>query len=290
MNTDLRLRAAAILDALDYDGPADLTASTRADAKSYRRAQASKLFPALELQWAWSDNLDRTEHAPCVCDKRDGHPATHPTVFGHLQAWWPEGTQRPPSTMVLCGRAGPGKTVGAVWLAARRGGELLSAASLGELALASERRMLEIIETPVLVVDDAGDEPSIGPTIDRMRRIFKANNSTVLVTTNKTPVQFTERYGEAVEDRIRSTGEFQLVRQRSRRTGARPKLDGINRACALADMLRHLEEMTSACGPAPDPAILTAVQRAFGLSDEHVAAALRRRATWMPCTPEQRHP
>lgn len=270
---ELRLRAAALLDVLGYRGREDRTAAARADARRYRAARASGRFPQLELEWAWADNLDTR---PEIAGVR--------TVFGALAAWWPESSPRPPGTLVLAGRTGPGKTVGAVWLASRRGGEFMTAAELGELALAAEAQLARIIATPLLVIDDLGDETTIGPTLERVRRVLKdrhAAKRTTLVTSNSTPPQLVERYGDHIDDRVRATGGCVHIRGRSRRRlRAEPSLEGITRTCRIADLVEAVDAMTGAGDRRPDPRLLAELQKYFQVSPGELEQAASRRLAW----------
>ncbi len=269
----LRSRATALLDVLGYRGEEDKTQRAREDARRYRAALKSGSFPERELKWAWAGNLDRSTH------DADGAP----TVFGELARWWPAKTKRPPDTIVLASLAGPGKTVGAIWIACHRGGEYITAAAIGEIELSAEGVMRRLIATPVLVIDDIGDEATIGPTPARIRRIIKdrhAANRTTVITTNMPPAKFAALYGDHIIDRVESSGGYVAIRGTSRRRhGSAPDMSGINRACEIADLVTAVDATTGKLGPG-DPAAVDSLQALYFVTDEQIEEATRARESW----------
>jgi len=273
ISEDIRARATALLDALGYRGPKDMTRRAREDARRYRAALASGRYPQRELEWAWAGNLDRSG----IDD------AGQSTVFGELAKWWPHDKSRPEGTIVLASLAGPGKTVGAIWLACHRGGEYITAASVGEIELSAEGKISGLIRTPVLVVDDLGDEATTGPTPQRMRRILKDRHAamrTTVITTNLPPGEFAKRYGDHVLDRVTATGGYIVIKGKSRRRrGAGPDLSGITRDCEIADLVAAVDVLTGLSG-AGEVKSIAAVQAMFRVTEARIEAEISNRRSW----------
>lgn len=78
----------------------------------------------------------------------------------------------------------------------------------------------QIKDTPILVIDDLGLEAKdttgfFATVVDEIFNCRYSQEFTTIITTNTTPEEFKERYGERTVDRIREWGEFWSTSQGS---------------------------------------------------------------------------
>lgn len=300
-------RAVALVDALEGDHVDGVEPSKIAR------------YPLSELAWIWADTPAKGDRpGPGELDARA--PAFAP-FFG----WWRAAEKRaaqslaqaeddgdderaatlrrriaagvrPRGILVLSSDTGAGKTVTAIYAAARKGGRFLRAADLGEIALGKgEAPLAQLAAVPLLVIDELGRENTIGATPTRVTELLALRDEHGLATliTTQLPARpeiarqgevggasFRDRYGHHILDRVEHGGGcFARLGAGSLRDGVLPRLDGIRLSCRISDYADAVEEMT-ARGQNPKGNAAAQLQRLTGVSDRAIAEAHDHRRKW----------
>ena len=127
-----------------------------------------------------------------------------------VEPYAPFADRRP--LLVLAGKTGrEGKSAAGAWLLAQLDGIWIGAGALAGLSAAEYDRS-RFVDTPTLVIDDAGTEPLTEWSRPRMYDVIAeriANNRRTVVTTNIADRgAFVRRYDERLESRIEELGRF----------------------------------------------------------------------------------
>lgn len=130
--------------------------------------------------------------------------------------------------LVLSGEKGSGKTVAAAaWAMARNTGtSFVTAMKYARTSRFSEVRDRIIGGCRALVLDDLGaeyadDKGSFVADLDELVNAFYSDRRRLIITTNCDSVQFAERYGERISDRLAECGEWHQVLDSSMRAATR---------------------------------------------------------------------
>lgn len=278
ITTDDRYRAAALLWLLEAEDRSErISRLLSAVDRGRRYREAQKLYAVYDrraIDWCYASNLDRSSAA-----------------WRAVENWWPDDAEKPTSNiLVLEGGKGSGKTVAAVGLLLRRGGEFVRAGSMHEIPLGDrgEATLQRLLWAPVLVFDNAGTEQDIGPTLARIHALFVHRDGArlpMIVTTTlvrdhrddrgeeidgvKPEKSFAGRYQDDILDRIDGDGEWVELDGKSRRGGPKPDLTAIERAAGLCDLYDDVVKVKRGGG---SPVAITAFARIAGVTEAAILA------------------
>jgi DNA replication protein DnaC len=280
----IRQRAWALLDALKYREPGDVTLDSVAQARRYRDSMVAKRYPLDALEWVWADAAkDEANPQPGELNRREYENGSL-TAFGAMFDWFGKETSGR-GTMAMSGDTGSGKNVAAVYAAVRKGGAYYLATRLGDLALGDNPRLRELARVPLLVLDELGRENTIGATQSRMVGLLTERHDdrlATLITTNLPPVQFGERYGKHLLDRIQNSGGYiELKGESRRRKGERPNHSMIRRHCRIADLAEAVETLTGVGRSAVSDSVIDELAEIYGITEEQFDAMIEQRRTSM---------
>jgi hypothetical protein len=212
--------------------------------KAYTRAL--RLYPRYKraVEWAFADNWKPTSASAAI------------------DRWWPSDGPPPESIIVLAGPGGNGKTSAAIRLLVREGGSIIAAKDFHELPLgeAGDARLSALAREPLVVLENAGKESPIGPTVERIGRLIDdlyERKGQLIITTNlqrdglddhgrrdpkvKDSEIFSGRYAEDLLDRIDGDDGWCEIEDPSMRGGEKAQLVAATRGARLAELFESAE-------------------------------------------------
>lgn len=275
----IRQRACAVLDALHVHEEGDQTRESIAKARQFRASVASGRYPADALSWVWADPArNEKDPQPGELDRRvlvDGNTTAFGAMFG-----WLRSAEKSRGTMVLSGSTGSGKNVAAVYASVRKGGAFYLATKIGDLALGDNPVLRELAAVPFLVLDELGRENTIGPTHSRVIGLLleRHEESSTLITTNLTQAEFAARYGDHLDDRVKTSGGYVELRGTSRRKkGSRPSHKAIDHHCRVADLVAAVESLTTVGRPRVSESAIEELVALYQVTEDGIDAMIDRR-------------
>lgn len=115
--------------------------------------------------------------------------------------------------IVLSGDPGCGKTAAALWACCGTTRARFVDAALFQIGGMFQKRLPDLLEVPLLVIDDLGvefmdEKGAFATMLDAVINQRYQSGKTTILTTNLDSEDFAQRYGDRILDRIRGSGKF----------------------------------------------------------------------------------